>query len=96
MQIGFPLSGKMKYTEQQYTMTKDDVKYEKPEHVKYDLNSTLTKVTFAIPVGVSYEFSNVIIDARYNIGLTQFQNIDGFESSKNRVFTFSVAYRLEL
>lgn len=72
------------------------MKYEKPEHVKYDLNSTLTKVTFAIPVGVSYEFSNVIIDARYNIGLTQFQNIDGFESSKNRVFTFSVAYRLEL
>lgn len=96
VQIGFPLSGKMKYTEQQYTMTKDDVKYEKPEHVKYDLNSTLTKVTFAIPVGVSYEFSNVILDARYNIGLTQFQNIDGFESSKNRVFTFSVAYRLEL
>lgn len=96
VQIGFPLSGKMKYTEQQYTMTKDDVKYEKPEHVKYNLNSTLTKVTFAIPVGVSYEFSNVILDARYNIGLTQFQNIDGFESSKNRVFTFSVAYRLEL
>ena len=78
-------------------MTKDDVKYEKPVHVKYDLNSTLTKLTFAIPVGVSYEFSNVIIDARYNIGLTQFQNIDGFfESSKNSVFAFSVAYRLEL
>ena len=96
VQIGFPLSGKMKYTEQQYTMTNDDVKYEKPEHVKYNMNSTLTKVTFAIPVGVSYEFSNVILDARYNIGLTQFQNIDGFESSKNRVFTFSVAYRLEL
>lgn len=96
VQIGFPLSGKMKYTEQQYTMTNDDVKYEKPEHVKYDLNSTLTKVTFAIPVGVSYEFSNVIIDARYNIGLTQFQNIDGFDSSKNSVFAFSVAYRLEL
>lgn len=96
VQIGFPLSGKMKYTEQQYTMTKDDVKYEKPEHVKYNLNSTLTKVTFAIPVGVSYEFSNVILDARYNIGLTQFQDIDSFESSKNHVFTFSVAYRLEL
>lgn len=60
------------------------------------MNSTLTKVTFAIPVGVSYEFSNVILDARYNFGLTQFQDIDGFESSKNRVFTFSVAYRLEL
>lgn len=96
VQIGFPISGNMKYTEQQYTMTKDDVKYEKPEHVKYDMNSTLTKVNFAIPVGVSYEFSNVIIDARYNIGLTQFQNIDGFKSSKNSVFTFSVAYRLGL
>ena len=96
VQIGFPLSGKMKYIEQQYTMTKDDVKYEKPEHVKYNLNSTLTKVNFAIPVGVSYEFSNVIIDARYNIGLTQFQDIEGFDSSKNRVFTFSVAYRIAL
>lgn len=96
LQLGFPVSGKMSYTEQSYTQTKDETKYESQKKVSYDLQSTLTKVTFAIPVGVSYEFSNVVLDARYNIGLTQFQKISNFESSKNSVFTFSVAYRLAL
>lgn len=96
VQVGFPLSGKMEYTETSYTMTNDDVTYDKPQNMKYNLNSTLTKVTVAIPVGVSYEYSNVILDARYNIGLNGFQNISGVKSSKNSVFTFSVAYRLAL
>ena len=96
VQFGFPISGKMSFTERSYTQTKDETTYEKPNDVTYDLQSTLTKLTIAIPVGLSYEFSNVVLDARYNIGLTQFQNISDFESSKNSVFTFSVAYRLAL
>lgn len=96
VQLGFPVSGKMSFTERRYTQTKDETKFESSEKQSYDLQSTLSKVAFAIPVGVSYEFSNVQLDARYNIGLTQFQNIRNFDSSKNSVFTFSVAYRLAL
>lgn len=97
LQVGFALSGKTKYTTTDYTKTPEgEYKSEKPRDVDIDLDKTLNKVNFSIPVGFSYEFSNVILDARYNIGLTSFQNIDGFESSKNRVFTISAGYRFDL
>lgn len=97
LQVGFALSGKMKYTTTDYTKTPEgEYKSEKPKDEYIDLDKTLNKVNFSIPVGFSYEFSNVILDARYNIGLTSFQNIDGFESSKNRVFTISAGYRFAL
>lgn len=97
LQVGFALSGKTKYTTTDYTKTPEgEYKSEKPRDVDIDLDKTLNKVNFSVPVGFSYEFSNVILDARYNIGLTSFQNIDGFESSKNRVFTISAGYRFAL
>ena len=97
LQVGFALSGKMKYTTTDYTKTPEgEYKSEKPRDVDIDMDKTLNKVNFTVPVGFSYEFSNVILDARYNIGLTSFQNIDGFESSKNRVFTISAGYRFDL
>ena len=97
LQVGFALSGKMKYTTTDYTKTPEgEYKSEMPRDVDIDMDKTLNKVNFTVPVGFSYEFSNVILDARYNIGLTSFQNIDGFESSKNRVFTISAGYRFDL
>lgn len=53
------------------------------------------KVDVSIPVGLSYEYMNVILDARYNIGLTK-ANDDNSGSSKNKVFTFTVGYRFTL
>lgn len=96
VQLGFAVSGKMKYTSQTFTQTKEGIEYDKPEKTTNNLNSTLSKVTVAIPVGVSYEFSNVIIDARYHFGLTGFQNVPEVDSSKNRVLTFTAGYRFAL
>lgn len=45
----------------------------------------------AIPIGLSYEFSNFVIDARYNLGLTKIVDIEG-SSSKNSVIQFTVGY----
>lgn len=48
---------------------------------------------FSIPVGLSYEFSNVVLDARYNWGLTKiFENGD----SKNSVFQITLGYKFDL
>ena len=45
----------------------------------------------SIPVGLSYEFSNVVLDARYNWGLTKaFKEGD----SKNSYFTITLGYRI--
>lgn len=48
---------------------------------------------FSIPVGLSYEFYNVVLDARYNIGCTKV--IDGLDS-RNSVFQFTLGYKFEL
>lgn len=97
VQLGFPLSGKMKYTDVEYVKNDEgQVTSEKHTPQTVDLKGTFTKVNVSIPVGLSYEFANVILDARYNICLTRYQNIKGFESPKNKVFTFSAAYRFAL
>lgn len=97
VQVGFAMSGKMVYTEAHYTYdsSSESIKSEAKNHDQ-SLNSTMKKTVFAIPVGFSYEFANVIIDARYNIGLTPFQQIGEYKGSKNRVFTVSAGYRFAL
>ena len=51
---------------------------------------------FSIPVGISYEYKNVIIDARYKFGLSNLWKDDSFKTEKNKVFDFTVGYRFEL
>jgi predicted porin len=48
---------------------------------------------FSIPVGLSYEYSNVVLDARYNWGLTKvWDNSD----CKNSVFQITLGYKFDL
>jgi hypothetical protein len=49
---------------------------------------------FSIPFGLTYEYAKVVIDARYNLGLTKvYKNA---LDSKNRFFTFTVGYKFDL
>lgn len=48
---------------------------------------------FAIPIGISYEISNFVIDARYNLGLTKLWDVEG-SSSKNSVIQFTLGYKI--
>lgn len=48
---------------------------------------------FAIPIGISYEISNFVIDARYNLGVTKLWDQEG-SSSKNSVFQFTLGYKI--
>ncbi len=49
----------------------------------------------SIPVGLSYEISNLVFDARYTYGLTETAK-EAFNSAKNRVFSFTVGYKFGL
>lgn len=50
---------------------------------------------FSIPVGLSYEYRNVVLDARYNWGVTK--TIDyGDDSPKNSVFQITLGYKFDL
>lgn len=50
-------------------------------------------VDFSIPVGLSYEFNNFVIDGRYNFGVSKI--MDGSDS-KNSVFQFTLGYKFAL
>jgi len=48
---------------------------------------------FSIPVGLSYEYNNFVLDGRYNWGLTKVA--DGSDS-KNSVFQITLGYKFSL
>ena len=79
LQPGFKVRGKWK-TEANGQSTEGDFNGGK----SFDLS---------IPFGISYEFSNFVIDGRYQLGLTDTSNGG---SSKNSVFMFSVGYKFSL
>ena len=58
---------------------------EEPKVNKFDL---------AIPVGISYEYENVVLGARYNWGLLKVENIGN--AYYNRVFEVTLGYKFEL
>lgn len=63
------------------------------EDASAEIDIDAKTVDFSIPVGVSYEFNNVVLDARYNWGLTKvFEGGD----SKNSVFQITVGYKFAL
>lgn len=56
-------------------------------------NTKAKSFALAIPVGVSYEFKNFVLDARYNWGVTKvFDDAD----IKNSVFQVTLGYKFEL
>ena len=56
-------------------------------------NSIAKTVDLAIPVGLSYEYNNFVLDGRYNFGVA-----DAFKSgdAKNSVFQITLGYKFDL
>ena len=62
-----------------------------------DIKDLCNKVDFSIPVGLSYEFSDFIIDARYNIGISKiFKSEVSTVSQRNSVIMLTVGYKIPL
>ena len=78
VQFGFKVGDKVTYKGDKVTSFKDDVK----------------GLDVSIPVGLSYEYSNVVVDARYNWGLTKV--FDGGAKINNSVFQFTLGYKFAL
>jgi len=58
-----------------------------------DAGFDIKSLDLALPIGLSYQFDNFVIDGRYNFGLTKL--IDG-DSSKNSVFQITFGYKFAL
>lgn len=58
-----------------------------------DNDLKISKFDLSIPVGLSYEFANITLDARYNFGLTKlFLNVD--DNTRNRMIVVTLGYKL--
>ena len=57
-------------------------------------DAKLKKFDFSIPVGLSYEYKNIVLDARYNIGTTRI--VKFAETGKNSVFEITLGYKIPI
>ena len=55
----------------------------------------ISSLVFAIPLGISYEFNHVVLDARYNLSVTKAISAHG-ESTKHSVFQITLGYKFGL
>ena len=72
--------------------TSAEVKYGK---LTIDDGDDFEAVDLAIPVGLSYEYQNFVLDARYNWGLTKI-NKDSEFKIRNSVFQITLGYKIPL
>ncbi len=79
IQPGFKVSAKAKETVDHFSTS-------------YDLTDA-ESVNFSIPVGVSYEYANVCLDARYNIGVSDLYK---HNSCTGQVFQLTLGYKFKL
>lgn len=62
-----------------------------------DIKDACKKFNFSIPVGISYEISNIILDIRYNIALTNVnKNAGNNNKSRSDLVQFTLGYKFEL
>ena len=60
---------------------------------EYKITEGIKSFQFAIPVGISYEYQNFVLDARYNIYLTKaYKGGDG----RNSTFAITLGYKFAL
>jgi len=101
IQPGFLLSAKDSGSE--YLISAKDSGSEYYENAWHSYEDTskdgLNKFDLSIPVGLSYEFSDFVIDARYNIGLTKVMkdtDLIKAPSARNSVFMLTLGYKIHL
>ena len=59
-----------------------------------DMKNGMRKIGLSIPIGVSYEYENVVLGALYHVGV--FNIYKEGDSSRSSVFEVSVGYKLNL
>ena len=63
-----------------------------------DMKDLCNKTNFSIPIGISYEISNFVLDIRYNVALSKVNKYDGGHGEKSRsdLIQFTLGYKFQL
>ena len=90
IQPGFKTRAKAKFDDSTVDL---DKLYGLYNHLTAD-NLKVSTFDISIPVGISYEYKNVVLDARYNIGLNKVLNQG--DAFYNRWFMISLGYKFNV
>ena len=60
----------------------------------YDIKDSYKSIDFSIPLGLSYEISDFVIDARYNLGLSNIVDHSDDGKVKNGVIMLTLGYKI--
>ena len=61
-----------------------------------DIKDACEKLNLSIPIGVSYEFSNFVVDFRYNLGLTKTNKNDNGKKVRSDLIQITLGYKIPL
>ena len=61
-----------------------------------DIKDACEKLNLSIPIGVSYEFSDFVVDFRYNLGLTKTNKNDNGKKVRSDLIQITVGYKFAL
>ena len=61
-----------------------------------DVKEACEKVNFSIPLGISYEISNFVLDLRYNMGLNKTNKADNGNKARSDLFQITLGYKFAL
>ena len=66
--------------------------------VDKDDASDVNTFDLSIPVGLSYEYNNFVLDGRYNWGVTKINknSVKGADDTRNSVFQITLGYKFSL
>ena len=60
-------------------------------------DKVLNKVSLSIPVGISYEYRNVVLDLRYNIGVSHvYKEQSPYNASRGQTVMLTLGYGIDL
>ena len=94
VQPSFLLGARAKYDVTNFVVGADGgAVYDSAKHVSKSIKGLFASSDVAIPVGISYEYANVVMEARYLFSLSK---VEKTLDAKNRCFIFTVGYRLNL
>ena len=65
-------------------------------HTRAKMTDFCKGIDFGIPVGLSYEYKNICLDARYYFGLTNMNDDEDTDVMHNRVLSITLGYKFKL
>lgn len=61
-----------------------------------EMSDVCKSFDFGIPLGLSYEYKNIVLDARYYFGMTKIDKTDNPDTARNQFLSITLGYKFHL